>query len=312
MTDRKTYHKAIVVTGGAAIDDEAAFDERALRATVVKPPQAPKISVCIPTYCGGSTIGLAIESVLAQSLTDFELIVIDDGSPDNTRAIVERFVDPRLVYLRNEHNLGPQGNWNRCLELAQGKYFKLLPHDDLLHPRCIERQVAVLDADGDERIALVFSARDVLDPDGRVLTRRGYPGGHEGPIAGNVVMRTCVRRGTNLLGEPGAVLFRKSLADKIGAFDATNPYVIDLDYWFRLLAHGDAYFCAETLASFRVSDSSWSVAIGSDQDRDFIEFVVRSAPKMRPRPSATDMFAMRVTATLNKWLRLLFYTVYLR
>lgn len=274
--------------------------------------QLPRVSVCIPTYRGSATIGAAIESVLAQSLTDFELIVIDDGSPDDTRAIVEGFADSRLIYVRSEHNLGPQGNWNRCLELAQGKYFKLLPHDDLLHPHCLERQVAVLDTDRDERIALVFSAREVLGPDRRVLTRRGYPGGREGPIAGGMVMRACVRRGTNLLGEPGAVLFRKSLADRIGGFDATNPYVIDLDYWFRLLAHGDAHFCANTLASFRVSLQSWSVAIGRAQDRDFIDFVARVATGIRPPLSAIDQLAARFTAKLNKWLRLLFYTFYLR
>ncbi len=273
--------------------------------------QTPKVSVCIPTYRGAATIGQAIKSVLAQSLADFELIIIDDGSPDDTRAIVERFVDPRLAYLRNESNLGPQGNWNRCLEVAQGEYFKLLPHDDLLHPRCLERQVAVLDTDRDERIALVFSAREVLGPDGRVLTRRGYPGGHERTIDGSVVMRSCVRRGTNLIGEPGAVLFRKSLADKIGAFDATNPYVIDLDYWFRLLAHGDAYFCAETLAGFRVSGSSWSVAIGKAQDRDFTDFVARAAVWMRPSLSASDLLSARIAARLNKWMRRIFYTVYL-
>lgn len=274
--------------------------------------QLPRVSVCIPTYRGSATIGAAIESVLAQSLTDFELIVIDDGSPDDTRAIVEGFADSRLIYVRSEHNLGPQGNWNRCLELARGKYFKLLPHDDLLHPHCLERQVAVLDTDRDERIALVFSAREVLGPDRRVLTRRGYPGGREGPIAGGMVMRACVRRGTNLLGEPGAVLFRKSLADRIGGFDATNPYVIDLDYWFRLLAHGDAHFCANTLASFRVSLQSWSVAIGRAQDRDFIDFVARVATGIRPPLSAIDQLAARFTAKLNKWLRLLFYTFYLR
>jgi len=272
----------------------------------------PKVSVCIPTYRGGTTIGEAIESVLAQSLGDFELIVIDDGSPDDTRVIVERFVDPRLVYLRNERNLGPQGNWNRCLEVAQGEYLKLLPHDDLLHPRCLERQVAVLDDDYDESIALVFSARDVLGADGKVLTRRGYPGGHEGTIDGSMVMRSCVRRGTNLIGEPGAVLFRKSLADRIGAFDATNPYVIDLDYWFRLLAHGSAHFCADSLASFRVSPQSWSVAIGKAQDRDFIDFVARAAVWIRPPLSAIDLLLTQITARLNKWLRLLFYTVYLR
>ena len=268
--------------------------------------------MCIPTYRGRATIGPAIESVLAQSLTDFELIVIDDGSPDDTRAIVEGFADPRLIYVRNEHNLGPQGNWNRCLELARGKYFKLLPHDDLLHPHCLERQVAVLDTDRNQRIALVFSARNVLGPDGRVLTRRGYPGGREGPLTGGGVMRACVRRGTNLLGEPGAVLFRKSLADRIGGFDATNPYVIDLDYWFRLLAHGDAYFCAEPLASFRVSGSSWSVAIGTGQSNDFRNFVARFAARGALPATAFDYCCGHFTPTLNNLARLLFYRLYLR
>ena len=272
----------------------------------------PKVSVCIPTYRGGGTIGAAIESVLAQSLADFELIVIDDGSPDDTGAIVERLADPRLVYWRNERNLGPQGNWNRCLEVAKGEYFKLLPHDDLLHPRCLERQVAVLDDDRDERIALVFSARDVLGPDGTVLTRRGYPGGHEGKIAGSLVMRSCVRRGTNLIGEPGAVLFRKSLAEKVGAFDATNPYVIDLDYWFRLLAHGDTYFCADPLAAFRVSGSSWSVAIGTGQSVDFRNFVERFAARGVLPATAFDYFCGRFTPALNNLARLVFYRFYLR
>jgi len=270
------------------------------------------VSVCIPTYRGEATIAAAIESVLAQSHADFELIVIDDGSPDATRAIVERFNDPRLIYLRNERNLGPQGNWNRCLEVARGKYFKLLPHDDLLHPGCLERQVTVLDADGDKRIALVFSSRVVLGLDDRVLTHRGYPGGREGRIASSEVMRSCVRRGTNLLGEPGAVMFRRSLAEKVGAFDATNPYVIDLDYWFRLLVHGDAYFCADSLASFRVSRQSWSVSIGNGQSRDFREFVARFAALGVLPATSLDYLCCRFTPTFNNLARLLFYQLYLR
>ncbi|MBT3067042.1 glycosyltransferase family 2 protein [Rhodoferax sp. U11-2br] len=285
---------------------------RTNRADEIKTSAVPKISVCIPTYCGGLTIGAAIESVLAQSLTDFELIVIDDGSTDNTRAIVESYSDPRLQYFHNAKNLGPQGNWNRCLELANGEYFKLLPHDDLLHPQCLARQAAALDADHQQNIALVFSARDVIGPSGKRLTRRGYPNGHEGPINGSSVMRTCVRRGTNLLGEPGAVLLRKTLADKVGPFDATNPYVIDLDYWFRLLTHGDAYFCVDSLASFRVSPQSWSVTIGGGQDRDFIHFAKRMYASHSASITATDMSMMQVTSRMNKWLRLAFYSIFLK
>jgi glycosyltransferase involved in cell wall biosynthesis len=284
---------------------------RTNRVPPIEKSAVPKVSVCIPTYCGGVTIGAAIQSVFAQSLTDFELIVVDDGSTDNTRGVVESFSDPRLKYFENTKNLGPEGNWNRCLELASGEYFKLLPHDDLLHVQCLERQSAVLDADPDEKIALVFSARDVIGPTGKLLTRRGYPNGREGPVDGNSVMRSCVRRGTNLLGEPGAVLFRKTLADKVGPFDATNPYVIDLDYWFRLLAHGDAYFCSDGLASFRVSPQSWSVTIGGAQDKDFINFVNRMHYGMGMQLSGIDMLMLQIAATTNKWLRLAFYTIFL-
>ena len=82
---------------------------------------APRVSICIPTYKGERTLGAAIESVLAQTLTDFELVVIDDQSPDGTRELVAGFADVRIRYFRNETNLGPEGNWNRCLVEAEGK-----------------------------------------------------------------------------------------------------------------------------------------------------------------------------------------------
>ena len=273
---------------------------------------SPRVSICIPTYKGERTLGAAIESVLAQTLADFELVVIDDLSPDGTQALVARYRDPRIRYLRNETNLGPKGNWDRCLSEARGTYFKLLPHDDVLHPVCLQRQVEVLDADEEQGLSLVFSAREVLGPAGQLLTRRGYPGGREGRIPAREVIGACVRRGTNLLGEPGAVLMRKSLADRVGLFDATFAYVIDLDYWFRLLRHGDAYYCKESLASFRVSGTQWSVAIGSRQSQDFRRFIARVRAQGALSATALDRSFGLFTPALNNVARLLFYRFYLR
>lgn len=231
---------------------------------------APRVSICMPTYRGAATIGAAIDSVLAQRFGDFELIVVDDASPDDTAAVVRSRPDPRLRLLRNERNLGPEGNWNHCLSLARGDYVKLLPHDDLLHAECLQRQVAVLDADAAGALALVFSARDVIGPDGRVrLAARGLPGTPEGAISRREVLRRCLQGGTNVIGEPGAVLFRRALAERIGGFDVRHPYVIDLEYWLRLMQHGQAWYCPEALASFRVWRGSWSVAIGQRQSADF-------------------------------------------
>ena len=269
--------------------------------------RSPRVTVAIPTYRGAAHLGAAIDSVLSQTFGDFELLVLDDNSPDDTAAIVARFPDPRLVYLRNPRNLGPLGNWDRCLAEGRGVYFKLLPHDDVLHSCCLERQVAVLEADVQQRVALVFSSRDIMAPDGTRLTRRGYPGDPNGLIPAAEVMRSCIRRGTNLIGEPGAVLFRKSLADKVGGFDATYPYVIDLDYWFRLLRHGDAYCCPEPLAGFRVSATSWSVAIGTAQSADFRGF----SNSVASSTTRVDRLIGRFTGPLNNLARLAFYRSYL-
>ena len=272
----------------------------------------PLVSVVVPTYNGAETIRATIESVLAQTLADFELIVVDDGSADATADIVGAMRDPRLRYLRNPANLGPEGNWNRCVELATGRYFKLLPHDDLIAPRCLERQVEVLERDRDQRIALVFSAREVLAPDGRVLMNRGLRGAGEGRVAAAVLSSACVRRGTNLIGEPGAVLVRRDAMCRIGRFDATNPYVIDLDYWLRMLTLGDAWYCDEPLAGFRVSAGQWSVRIGGGQARDMRRMVHRLRARGVLADRAADRLLGAVTPSLNNVARLVFYRLLLK
>jgi glycosyltransferase involved in cell wall biosynthesis len=253
-----------------------------------------------------------MRSVLEQSYRDLELVVVDDNSPDRTEAIVRSFGDPRVRYVRNAGNLGPEGNWNRCLALARGKYFKLMPHDDLLRPGSLARQVAVLEADSTQTIALVCCAREVIGSGDRVLVRRGYPGGREGPLDALQVLRQCVRRGTNVIGEPGGVLFRRALAERVGSFDATNPYVIDLDYWTRLLAHGNAYYQAEVGVAFRVSEQQWTVAIGQQQSRQFSDFIEHKNIAYRRGVTNLDRACGKITPILNQLARWIFYRLFVR
>ena len=226
--------------------------------------------------------------------------------------MVSRYRDPRLRYVRSDHNAGVEENWNRCLRLARGRYFKLLPHDDLIAPDCLARQVAVLDADRAERVALVFCARRIIDSGSRALLTRRYPRRVSGAIAGREAVRNCIRSGANLLGEPGGVLFRTALARRVGAFDASLRLVTDLDYWVRLLEHGDAYYLHESLVSFRVSRGAWSVAIGGAQAAEFLAFIekVRAAPAFGL--SAGDLARGRLLARLNTLAKLLFYRLVVR
>lgn len=273
--------------------------------------RTPTVSVCIPAYRGAAYIGATVESVLAQTFGDFELVVIDDHSRDGTSALLARFRDPRLRVIENERNLGPQANWNLCLQMARGRYFKLLPQDDLLAPDCLARQIAVFEADTANALSLVFCARRIIDGRGRRLLRRGYPSRRAGRLAARHVLRRCIRRGTNLVGEPGAVLLRTALARKVGDFDASLPYVIDLDYWFRVLLHGDAYYLPENLASFRISRGSWSVALARRQNREFREFIGRVAGRQAFGVRARDVAMGSLMAPLNAALRTALYSAVL-
>jgi glycosyltransferase involved in cell wall biosynthesis len=267
----------------------------------------PTVSILIPTYNGARHIEPAIASVLSQESVDFEIIVSDDNSRDGTADIVAAFADPRIRLVRNAANLGAEGNWNAALALATGIYIKLLPQDDLILPGALARQIAILEADRDAGIALAFGAREILDTAGKHLMTRGYGKSRGGRIPAAAIARACVRKGTNVVGEPGAVLFRRALAERIGGFDAREPYVVDLDYWLRLLAHGDAWYSAEPVSAFRVSSGSWSVRIGTRQARQYRAFLDRMGKAGLVPTTRLDMAIGKLNALANNLARLVFY-----
>lgn len=271
----------------------------------------PLVSICIPTYLGEKHIAATVYSVLNQTFSDFELLIVDDNSCDNTLAEIMKFPDSRIRVLKNKSNIGAQENWNRCLNEACGRYIKLLPQDDLLAPSCLERQVEIFENDSMQKIELIFCARTIINAENKPIYFRGYPSVRSGVIHASSIMRKCIRRGTNLIGEPGAVLFRAETARAIGGFDGGIPYVIDLDYWFRLLLKGDAYYFSSALCSFRISESSWSVAIGAGQSKDYRSFIRKSCGIPECSIDRVDGISGVIMATLNNFARLVFYRLIL-
>lgn len=207
----------------------------------------PKISICIPTYNYAHFIADAIESVLSQTVSDYELLVIDNCSTDNTEEVVLGYLQEgrNVKYIRNEKNLGLVCNLNRCIELASGTYIKILCSDDLLEATCLEKMVQVLEAN--PKVSLVASARQLVD---RSLNNLGQLAYSDRPelLPGIDAIRKCLFVG-NLIGEPTAVLFRKK--DAIAGFDPKYRQLVDLEMWFRLLEQGDFAFIPEALCLIR-------------------------------------------------------------
>jgi glycosyltransferase involved in cell wall biosynthesis len=221
------------------------------------PARPPRVSVCVPAYRAAPFIGATIESVLGQTCDSWELIVVDDASPDDTFAVASRYAsDPRVRLDRNGHNLGPVGNWNRVVAMATGQYVKVLCDDDLLYPACLARQVTALDAH--PSAGLAGSRRDIIDQDGRtVIAGRGLAG-MEGLVPGRQATKRMLETGTTPLGEPSVVLFRAEALREAGPFRDRYATLVDVDMYARVLRDWDAVAIDDTLAAFRMSAGSWS------------------------------------------------------
>ena len=209
----------------------------------------PKISVLIPTYNYGRFLPEAIESVLAQEFQDFELLIVDDGSKDDTAEAVAPYCarDKRVQFSVNAANLGMVNNWNHCLELARGEYIKFLFGDDkLCHPRALGKMLAMLESH--PSAALAASARVVVDERSEAVdVYRDLPDGcHNGR---KIITECLMRNGKNIVGEPSAVLFRK--ADARRGFDPQYLQIVDIEMWFHLLEKGDLVYTREPLCAFR-------------------------------------------------------------
>lgn len=210
----------------------------------------PKISVCIPTYNYGRYIAQALNSVLCQSFTDFEILIADDASSDATDEILAGYVarDARIRYIRHESNLGMVENWNFCLREARGTYIKYLFADDYFtSPLILEQMASALDSD--ETIALVGSARKFVNSTTGVAETVSLSSRTEA-LDGRRVINGCLLSQQNGIGEPTAVMFRKQQAGR--GFDCRYRQLVDLEMWFYLLEQGRYYHLAEPLCAFRV------------------------------------------------------------
>jgi glycosyltransferase involved in cell wall biosynthesis len=133
----------------------------------------PRVSIGLPVYNGKDFVGAAIESLLAQTFTDFELVLVDNCSTDGTSEICKGFAarDSRVVYHLNERNIGGGPNQNRAFDLAnKAPYFKWAAHDDMHAPTFLEKCVKILDEDPE--VVIAMSQVDLLDAEGKHIGTR--------------------------------------------------------------------------------------------------------------------------------------------
>lgn len=227
------------------------------------------MSVCIPSFNGSLFLRETISSVLNQTYRNLQIVISDHSSSDTTLEIINSFSDDRIELYSLEQKGTAADNWNHCCSKAHGKYIQLLCQDDLLKPQCIERHVYELEK-SPANITFSFSNRDVVTPRGRtVVKNRGWKI-KDGPVDLQEAISKLVSSGTNLFGEPCAVLMRSEFFRATRGF--RGKYLIDLNMWLDLWKLGPALKINESLCQFRISKNSWTSQLQQLQSSEFETF----------------------------------------
>lgn len=211
------------------------------------------VAICLPVYNGDRFLRDALESVLAQTFGDFELIAVDDCSSDSSRAILSEYAqrDPRIRVIFNENNLGLFQNYNRCLNEAKAAFIKPFAQDDILAPTMLEKVVAAFGRYPTAR--LISTGKRWLGTNGETL--KTFELFKENTLVSSweVITYNLIQL-SNWVGEPSTVTFRSEYRGT--GFDTTLFHYGDIDYWFRIIEGGDYLYLNDTLCGFRRHEGS--------------------------------------------------------
>lgn len=215
--------------------------------------QPPKVSVILTSYNHAKYIAAAIQSVLDQTFTDFELMIVDDGSKDNSREIIKTFGDPRIKTFLYEENRGPRVAYQEALNAATGKYVAVHHSDDLWEPEKLAKQVEFLDAH--EEYAACFTLADFIDEEGNLQTldkKDFYATIFDKENRSRAEWLNYFFYNGNCLCHP-SILIRRECYTKYNLLNIHGLWQLpDYFMWVNLCFHANFYIMHEKLVQFRL------------------------------------------------------------
>lgn len=253
------------------------------------------VTVVIPTHNMAPFLETAIDSVLTQSLADFEIIVIDDASTDKTAKKLATMDDPRLHVKKVKISGGPSAARNAGIRMARGEYIAFLDADDVWLPTKLAKQVALLDQDSS--LGLVYCGAHIVDPALRFL--RTQTTGEAWPLPGDAAFRRIAQRRDFIVAPLSTMVVRKACFDKIGLFDEAIVQAEEWDLAFRLAFTWGIGFVPEPLALYRMGgyfnpEKRLGRRIGEAHEK-----TIRRAFARLGNPPALEQ--LKIQALLNTW-----------
>jgi glycosyltransferase involved in cell wall biosynthesis len=254
----------------------------------------PLVTLVTPSHNQARFLEETIVSVLEQDYPAIEYFVIDDGSTDDSVAIIERYAD-RLTWWTRQENAGQVATLNRGFARAGGAYLGWINSDDTLRPHAVSRVVEALEAS--PRALLAYGGVDYTDAASRVLEYRP-------PVV--LPVEGMVRSWTHVVTQQGS-LFRREAYERFGPLDESRYYVFDAEFFLRLALAGELVAIDEPLATYRFHDESHSVSGPARRARDYARLVedVFAWPDL---PAELRALEGEAKAQAYLWIARLFYT----
>lgn len=289
--------------------------------TISGPPAGlPAVSICIPTYNGKQYLSECINSIIAQTFGDFEVLICDDQSSDGTLDYARELAkgDKRFRFISNPRRFGLVGNWNNCVQQARGEWIKFVFQDDVISPSCLEMLLAACRREGK---LFGFCERDFIFEDGTSETQRQWLAKHQQKLrsdykAGVVISEEQAARlaakepSHNPVGEPTVTLINRKVFQELGGFDESLIQLCDAEFWFRVMINYGAVFVPQSLALFRIhSEATTAKNVAQREFRTMVldplvlkyqfAFGRHFEPARNPQITGKSIAAFREECSLN-------------
>lgn len=221
-----------------------------------------KVSVIIPTYNRSAYLKLAIESILNQSYTNFEIIITDNASTDDTETVVKAFNSDKIKFFKNLENYGVVRNHNIAIEKSSGQYIHIFSDDDLMEQNSLEAKVKILDEL--QNVGLVHSNINTINADGEIIDSNHWARNYfnkwqkthslNSIFTGKYYLKVLYSH-WNIISMP-SVMIRRNLLEKTGVFDNNTHFLCDWHLWMRLCLFCDIYYLNDKYVKYRIHTSN--------------------------------------------------------
>ncbi len=208
------------------------------------------ISVVMSVYNGSKYLNYSIESILGQSYSNFEFIIVNDGSSDNTGKILNYYAntDNRVILLNNKINIGLTKSLNNAIKLSKGEYIARMDADDICYKNRFEEQVNILNKNN--KIGITTNWIEIINENNQVMLTRKLPP--------SISLKKYFKK-ENLICH-GSVMFRRHIFNELNGYNNNLKYAQDYDMWKRIFDKGYAlYVIPKPLYKFRISNSNISI-----------------------------------------------------